>query len=363
MLGLLRSLIHGSLLHSASRRFFILLLVASVVILLMPACDNESNHPITPHEFVFNWAYIENSPDLEDFQPLPPFTIGDNGEMWSCGYLVNGSFNDPVMARYSDQGWISYVFASQAYDSYAYDIKMQPGSNQVWATIKVESGFGGEGIYRFAPELTPQRFIIVQQLPDAGMLDFYDQTHGVMMTRHLDQTASALWLFDGQDWTSQPFQSGEVHGEVIDISTYGVNYLSYAITADNYVVRWSNQFLDFVEFNIPLYSIKMTGIDEGWLCAANGLYHKTANESWMKDTSFPGDKAFSLSFAGSKMWIAGEKDGAKKVWKLEDGEYTEESTEGTGAGRLIMVPQQSVAPYHGFILEDLRLLERKWEVQ
>lgn len=363
MSGLPSSLNHKSSFHSICRRNLNLLLLIIVVVLLMPACDNESNHPITPHEFVFNWAYIESSPDLEYFQPLPPFTIGDNGEMWSCGYLVDGSFNDPVLAHYTSSGWYSYVFANQVYDNYAYDIKIQPGTNEVWATIKNVDSFGGEGIYRFAPELTPQRFIVVQQLPDAGMLDFYDQTHGVMITRHLDQTASALWLFDGQNWTSQPFLLPAITGEIMDVSTFGPNYLTYAITDDGYVVRWFNQYLSFEEMNEQLYSIEIIGLDEGWLCAKNGLYHKLPNEEWMKDTSFPGDKAFSVSFAGGKMWIVGAKDGAQMVWKLEDGVYSEESTEGTDVGRLIIVPQQSAAPYHGFILEDLRLLERKWEVQ
>jgi hypothetical protein len=363
MSGSLRKLIKEFSFHSIYHRCLIPLLIVIALILLMPACEKESNHPITPHDYVFNWEQIKPSPDLEYFQPLPPFTIGDNGEMWSCGYMISGSFNYPTMARYTDAGWMSYGFISQAYDSYAYDIKMQPGNNQVWTTIKLPGPFGGEGIYRFASELIDPEFIIVQQLPDPGMLDFYDQTHGVMITRHLDQTASALWLFDGQNWTSQSFFLAEIPGEVIDISTYGNDYLTYAITSDHYVVRWSNQYLNFVEFSIPLYSIKMTGVDEGWLCADNGLYHKTADTSWIKEGSYPGDRAYSLSFAGGKMWIAGEKDGAKKVWKREDGVYEEESTEGTGTGRLIMVPQQSATPYHGFILEDLRLLERKWEVQ
>jgi len=363
MFGSLRKLINQLSFLTLFQRCMIPLMIVITLILLASACEKESNHPTAPHEFVFNWAYIESSPDMDYLQPLPPFTIGDNGEMWTCGYEVQGSFNYPVMAQYTDQGWMSYVFASQSYDSYTYDIKMQPGTNQVWATVKIPAMFGGEGIYRFATELTTPRFIVVQQLPDAGMLDFSDQTHGVMITRHLDQIASALWLFDGQNWPSQPFQLPAIPGNVIDVSTYGDNYLTYAITDDKYVVRWNNQYLDFVAFNNSLFSIKMTGVDEGWLCADDGLYHKTADTSWIKESSYPGDKAFSLSFAGGKMWIAGEKDGAKQVWKLEDGVYKDESTEGTGAGRLIMVLQQLAAPYHGFILEDLRLLERKWEVQ
>jgi hypothetical protein len=363
MIGLLRNLLHKSPSQLKLLHYLTALLVLSLPVLVLTSCDNDSNHPITPHELVFNWVYIEGSPDLVYYQPLPPFTIGDNGEMWSCGYLVNGSFNDPVLARYTSAGWYSYVFANQVYDNYAYDIKMQPGANEVWATIKNADFAGGEGIYRFSSELSNPRFIVVQQLPDAGMLDFYDQSHGVMITRHLDQTASALWLFDGQNWTSHPFQFGEIPGDVIDVSTYGDNYLTYAITDDNYVIRWSNQYLNFVEFGIPLYSIKITGVDEGWLCADDGFYHKTTDTAWIKESSYPGDKAFSLSFAGGKMWIVGEKDGAKKVWKLEDGVYTEESTEGIGAGRLIMVPQQLASPYHGFVLENSRLLERKWEVQ
>ena len=363
MSGLPSSLNHKSSFHSICRRNLNLLLLIIVVVLLMPACDNESNHPITPHEFVFNWAYIESSPDLEYFQPLPPFTIGDNGEMWSCGYLVDGSFNDPVLAHYTSSGWYSYVFANQVYDNYAYDIKIQPGANEVWATIKNVDFFGGEGIYRFAPELTPQRFIVVQQLPDAGMLDFYDQTHGVMITRHLDQTATALWLFDGQNWTSQPFQLDAISGSVIDVSTYGPNYLTYAITDDRFVVCWSNQFLSFEEFSVPLYSIKITGVDEGWLCTDDGLYYRTTSQPWTKYESFPGEKTFSLSIFDGKVWVAGEKSGIKKVWRLENAEFNEEATDGTGNGRLIMLPQQTNGPYHGFILEDLRLLERKWAVQ
>ena len=363
MSGSLRNLFGESAAQFRLSLLLTAILALILPILLLTACDNDSKHPTIPREFVFNWAYIDSTQSIEDFQPLPPFTIGDNGELWTCGYMQNGSFNDPIMAQYTNQGWISYVFASQAYDSYAYDIKMQPETNQVWATIKMPDFFGGEGIYRFAPELTPQRFIVVQQLPDAGMLDFYDRTHGVMITRHLDQTASALWLFDGQNWISQSFLLAEVPGEVIDVSTYGDNYLTYAITSDHYFVRWSNQYLSFVEFSIPLYCIKITGEDEGWLCADDGLYHKTADTSWIKESSYPGDKAYSLSFAGGKMWIAGEKDGAKKVWKLEDGVYTEESNESMGAGRLIMVPQQTTTPYHGYILEHLRLLKREWEVQ
>jgi len=363
MLGLIGIILDDFSRHIKHNRFPILLLVIFSLLLLMPACEEEKNHPMTPHDYLFNWAYYDTSAELEYFQPLPPFSIGDNGEMWTCGYLTQGSFNFPTMAHYTDQGWISYAFASQAYSSYAYDIAVQPGNNQVWATVKVEDSFGGEGIYRFDPTLTPNRFIVVQPSPDPGMLDFWDQTHGVMITRHLDQTASALWLFDGQNWTSQPFQLAAVPGSVIDISTYGPNYLTYAITDDGNVVRWANPNLSFEVMNKMLYRIKMTGTDEGWLCADDGLYHRTSDQSWTKQDGYPGDKAFSVSFAGGKMWIAGEKDGTKKVWKLENGKYSEESDEGTSPGRLIMLPQQSVAPYHGYILEDLRLLKRKWEVQ
>jgi hypothetical protein len=359
MLRLIREILP----QTCMMRYCYLMILLLAIVLLMPACEKGSHYPITPREFVFNWAYYDTSADQGYFQLLPPFTIGDNGEMWTCGYYVNGSFNCPLMAKYTDQGWMSYVFASQAYNSYAYDIKMQPVNNQVWATIKVEDLFGGEGIYRFDPTLTPPRFIVVQPSPDPGMLDFYDQTHGVMMTRNLDQAASALWLFDGQNWTSQPFLLAPISGNVIDISTYGPNYLTYAITDDGHVVRWANQILSFEDMNKVLYSIKITGTDEGWLCAEDGLYHKTADTSWTKESAFPGDKAFSVSFAGGKMWIAGEKGGVKKVWRLEGNDYNEESTEGTGAGRLIMVPQQTVPPYHGYILENLRLLKRQWEVQ
>jgi hypothetical protein len=339
------------------------LFLAILLSLLLPACEEENNHPVTPHSYEFNWVYYDTSADQKYLQPLPPFSTGDNGEMWTCGYLVNGSFHEPVMACYTEWGWYSHVFGSQAYDSYAYDITVQPGNNQVWATIKVESPFGGEGIYRFASELSTPHFIVVQSLPDAGMLAFYDQTHGVMITRHLDQAASALWLFDGQNWTSQPFQLSAIPGNVVDVDTYGNDYLTYAITDDGYIVRWANQYLSFEGMNKMLYSIDITGVDEGWLCAGDGLYHKTADTSWMKESTYPGDKAFSVSFAGGKMWIAGEKDGTKKVWKLDNGKYSEESSEGTGNGRLIMIPQDTTAPYHGYILEDLRLLRREWEVQ
>jgi len=349
--------------HLIYRRFLLTLLLAITLILLMPACEEEQNHPVTPHDYEFNWAYIESSPYLQYFQPLPPFTIGDNGEMWTCGYMLDGSFNDPVLAHYTSSGWYSYVYANQAYNNYAYDIKMQPGANEVWATIKNTDFAGGEGIYRFASELSNPHFIVVQPLPDAGMLDFYDQTHGVMITRHLDQPASSLWLFDGQNWTSQPFQMAGIHSDVIDISTYGQNYLTYAITEDGKVMRWADQYMSLEEMNRTLYSIEIIGVDEGWLCADDGLYHKNLNETWTKESAFPGDKAYSLSFAGGKMWILGEKDGTKKVWKLKNGVYTEEATEGTGKGRLLMVPLQTTAPYHGFILDEVRLLERKWVVQ
>jgi hypothetical protein len=348
---------------SASFHRLLLLFLAISLIAFLPACEKENNHPVATHDYDFNWAYYIGSADQEYMQPLPPFTVGENGEIWTCGYLTSGSFNDPVMAHYTDQGWLSYIFASQAYNSYAYDIKVQPGNNDVWAAIKVEVAFGGEGIYRFNPGLSVPRFTVVQSLPDPGMLAFFDQTHGVMITRHVDQAASALWLFDGQNWTSHPFQFGEIHGDVIDVSTYGEDYLTYAITDDNYLIRWRNQFFDFEEFSHQLYSVVLTGIDEAWLCADDGLYHKTADGSWTRESTYPGDKAFSVSFAGGKMWITGEKDGTKKVWKLANGIYSEESSEGTGNGRLIMVPQQTVAPYHGYLLEDLRLLKREWEVQ
>jgi hypothetical protein len=334
----------------------ILLLIASLLPIL--ACEDKSPTG-SRAATVFTWDNVmDDPPYFHSVQTdVPPLAVEQDGTVWIAGYLGTVGNSHRCMARRRPGGdWEMWADSGTPGDYYAYDVGVQPGVGGVYVTIVGNPTLEQSGLYQFIdnpPDF--QGFQLIYAHPDPGPVAFNDGT-GIMFTRHMNNGNSGYYNLN--DSTFHNVTLPYITGDVICAAIEPMAFVALAITSDGYILRlWSDQ-LTVQQFPGTMYSVSD---DIGFaLCTNQGLYTSDLGDVWVKDETFPGDKAYSLSLGGHEM-ILGEKGGERKVYKLVGGSatYTEETLNyPVGVGRIKMRPAYGGDAYEGYIYDGETLGER-----
>lgn len=333
------------------------------VLFSLTGCDEEEKKPTGSTPSVeASWNYHDAAPSdgLMYYQFIPPLAVVGSNDFWTCGYR-NGTISNTnyEITHYTEGGWNSWIDTADG-DFYAFNIECQPVSKDIWVTIKsVNSGM--TGVCKYIEGL-PTGFTKMHSMNDPGAIGFADQINLVAFSRRMNQPNAIVSLYAESTWTDYPCHNAAI-SSIITECDYSdpSSKTAYAINRTGQVLRFQNGSLTVESIGCELYDIYMTDTDSGWICSANGLYRKIAGGPWVKYSSYPGDRPYSIDAINDTVWILGLKDNEPIVHRIQDNTFYEETVSDIQKARLRMIPDQTAEPYKGYMMDDVRVLTRDVE--
>jgi len=330
--------------------------VLALLVLAFLTISCEENSPTSPRAAtVFTWDYVMDDPTyFHSIQEVPPLAVEEDGTLWIAGYLGSPGNSHRCMARRKPGGdWQAWADEGTPGDYYAYDVGVS--YNGIYVTLVGNPTLEPSGLYQFIDiPYQFQGFELVYAHPDPGPIACNVDT-AVMFTRHMNNVNSGVYTVINDAFHTCTLPN--VTGDVL-CATMINDITAYAITSDNYLLLWDGNTVSCQPYSFKLYDV--SGDLNLTLCTDDGFYTSLYAGELVKDTAFPGDKAFSSSPGGYEM-VLGEKNGVTRMYKRVEGgkSYTEETLNyPVGVGRIRMIPGYTGDIHEGYIYDGNALGER-----